>query len=500
MGGEIWLASAPGQGSSFYVNLPFGLPSGWPDSSAAHGEGAVPTVQPPLPEQTPPRVLSVLLVEDTPANVIIAQSFLARLGHRAAHAPGGRQALALLARERFDVVLMDVEMPGMDGLTATRLLRAGEAGELNRSVTVLAMTAHVLESFRSKCAEAGMNGFLPKPVSFKTLAETLNALELPIASGRESEVRPEKRKPKAPQDPQGDSARGQGPAETDGDAAARAKSLADGPMLADLDKASEMLGGYEELLCEVLEMFLTDLPAKRGAVAEALREDDMFATAKIGAVLLTVNTHYRKAEIEYLLKQSDCENLVIIDGFRDTDYVGTLYDLIPELRTQERGHMRATCPEFSSSLPQASSTTLLMASISPGPKPSGRAPCCGAPGKAESWRSPSPMPRAISRPISWPMAAAMRSAASAAPTAPTTSEAAARGFLKGASAPWACGSPSMLAVSGKFLPSVSITSWALWPRLNISAMTRKTSTASGRKRFCLPVPALGRCWAKRFFQ
>jgi len=65
----------------------------------------------------------------------------------------------------------------------------------------------------------------------------------------------------------------------------------------------------------------------------------MFATAKIGAVLLTVNTHYRKAEIEYLLKQSDCENLVIIDGFRDTDYVGTLYDLIPELRTQERGHM-----------------------------------------------------------------------------------------------------------------------------------------------------------------
>jgi len=67
----------------------------------------------------------------------------------------------------------------------------------------------------------------------------------------------------------------------------------------------------------------------------------MFATAKIGAVLLTVNTHYRKAEIEYLLKQSDCENLVLIDGFRDTDYVGTLYDLAPELKTQERGHLKA---------------------------------------------------------------------------------------------------------------------------------------------------------------
>jgi len=67
----------------------------------------------------------------------------------------------------------------------------------------------------------------------------------------------------------------------------------------------------------------------------------MFATAKIGAVLLTVNTHYRRAEIEYLLKQSDCENLVLIDGFRDTDYVGTVYDLVPELKTQERGRLKS---------------------------------------------------------------------------------------------------------------------------------------------------------------
>lgn len=70
----------------------------------------------------------------------------------------------------------------------------------------------------------------------------------------------------------------------------------------------------------------------------------MFATAKIGAVLLTVNTHYKKAEIEYLLKQSDCENLVIIDGYRDTDYVGTIYELAPELKTSERGHL--SCERF----------------------------------------------------------------------------------------------------------------------------------------------------------
>ncbi|WP_320171397.1 AMP-binding protein [Maridesulfovibrio sp.] len=66
-----------------------------------------------------------------------------------------------------------------------------------------------------------------------------------------------------------------------------------------------------------------------------------FATAKIGAILLTVNTFYRTTELEYLLKQSECENLVIIDGFREIDYLETVYDLVPELKTQERGYLKS---------------------------------------------------------------------------------------------------------------------------------------------------------------
>ncbi len=69
-----------------------------------------------------------------------------------------------------------------------------------------------------------------------------------------------------------------------------------------------------------------------------------FATAKIGAILLTVNTHYKESELAYLLKQSETENLVLIDGFRDTDYVQILYSLIPELKTQQRGHL--ACSKF----------------------------------------------------------------------------------------------------------------------------------------------------------
>ena len=69
-----------------------------------------------------------------------------------------------------------------------------------------------------------------------------------------------------------------------------------------------------------------------------------FATAKIGAVLLTVNTNYKSSELAYLLKQSEAENLFIIDGFRDTDYVQTVYELVPELKTQERGYLSS--PKF----------------------------------------------------------------------------------------------------------------------------------------------------------
>ncbi|MBI9074342.1 MAG: AMP-binding protein [Desulfatibacillum sp.] len=69
-----------------------------------------------------------------------------------------------------------------------------------------------------------------------------------------------------------------------------------------------------------------------------------FATAKIGAILLTVNTNYKTAELAYLLEQSETENLFLIDGYQDTDYVQTVYDLIPELKSQERGHMNA--PRF----------------------------------------------------------------------------------------------------------------------------------------------------------
>jgi PAS domain S-box-containing protein len=226
MGGDIWLVSEPGKGSSFFVTLPFGLAEA-PTKPQAPAKSLEPTRQ--------VRPLHVLLVEDTPANTVIAQAFLRRLGHSNRHAPNGQEALKLLRQERFDLVLMDVEMPVMDGLEATRRLRAGEAGEQNRFVPVLAMTAHALASFREKCAEAGMSGFVAKPVSFNDLADILA---------------------------------GQGAGASRPQDSARPESVR--PDLVDMRRALDMLGGHREIFKEVVGIFLAELATKRQALGEAL--------------------------------------------------------------------------------------------------------------------------------------------------------------------------------------------------------------------------------------
>lgn len=106
---------------------------------------------------------------------------------------------------------------------------------------------------------------------------------------------------------------------------------------------------YSELeeLVDDLAMGLMALGVKRGEKVAIWSTNVpywvalQFAAAKIGAVLLTINTSYRSTEIESLLKQSECENIFIIDGFKDIDYLQTLYEMIPELRTQERGHLKS---------------------------------------------------------------------------------------------------------------------------------------------------------------
>mgnify|MGYP006288953697 FL=1 len=121
--------------------------------------------------------MKVLLVEDQPMNQQVCCAMLQRLGLQARVASDGAEALAICQSETFDVVLMDVLMPGMNGLEATRQLRALWDAQGRGSLRILGMTAQVQAQELARCREAGMDACMPKPVSLQQLSD---ALGLPV--------------------------------------------------------------------------------------------------------------------------------------------------------------------------------------------------------------------------------------------------------------------------------------------------------------------------------
>jgi CheY-like chemotaxis protein len=120
------------------------------------------------PAAIPSMALNVLVAEDNLVNQRLAAAMLARLGHRSVVVSDGGEAIAAVARERFDVVLMDVQMPGVSGLDATVAIRASEQGT-SRRLPIVAMTAHAMSGDRDRCLEAGMDDYITKPVSLASV-------------------------------------------------------------------------------------------------------------------------------------------------------------------------------------------------------------------------------------------------------------------------------------------------------------------------------------------
>jgi signal transduction histidine kinase/CheY-like chemotaxis protein len=127
-----------------------------------------------LPSSALRQVGRVLIVEDDPVNQTIVSAMLGQAGFHTELAADGGQALRRCADARFDVVLMDWQMPDMDGIEVTRRLRAGEAGELGRHVPVVALTANAFAEDRAACLAAGMNDFLSKPVVAEDLVSVVS--------------------------------------------------------------------------------------------------------------------------------------------------------------------------------------------------------------------------------------------------------------------------------------------------------------------------------------
>ena len=160
MGGEIGLESTPGRGSTFWVELSLPLAALAPS---------------PLPEPRPAagriRPLRILVAEDNALNQQVALGLLTGQGHEVEIAADGREAVEAVRTRHYDVVLMDVHMPGLDGLAATREIRRLD-GE-RACVPIIALSASVLPSETEQCLAAGMDAHLPKPIDPAALAEAL---------------------------------------------------------------------------------------------------------------------------------------------------------------------------------------------------------------------------------------------------------------------------------------------------------------------------------------
>src|SRR5262245_56898715 len=123
----------------------------------------------------PQRILRVLIAEDTPADQKVVKAILERRGHVVEVAQNGRQAIEKHRQQSFDVILMDVQMPTMDGLQATEAIRQ-MTDQAKSSVRVIAMTAHARREDRLRCHEAGMNGYISKPIDSNRLLKLVESL------------------------------------------------------------------------------------------------------------------------------------------------------------------------------------------------------------------------------------------------------------------------------------------------------------------------------------
>jgi CheY-like chemotaxis protein len=161
MSGSIGVDSQPGQGSRFWFTLP---------ATSAN-------VRPLVPRERvvslPSRSLKVLLVEDTPVNQLVSMGMLKRMGHRASLAEDGRAAVALATREQWDLILMDIQMPELDGLSATREIRAHELAHGLPRATIFALTASAMSDEQEACRQAGMDDVLSKPLTLDVLTARL---------------------------------------------------------------------------------------------------------------------------------------------------------------------------------------------------------------------------------------------------------------------------------------------------------------------------------------
>ncbi len=245
MGGDIEVESEVGRGSTFRAVLEVekvppipGRDGG--SAGAAQGrprspDGAAARKETPAP---------ILLVEDQPANQKVAQGILKRFGYAVDVAGDGRTAVEALGRKAYDLVLMDVSMPEMDGFEATRAIRDPESSVIDPGIPIIAMTAHALKGDRERCLAAGMDDYIAKPIQPDELLAAVRRCR-PVADGPPAS------------------------APTEGDPPGRGEAVFDRKSLL------ARLGADEDLFREVVRLFLDQAPVQLENLRRSLAEENM---------------------------------------------------------------------------------------------------------------------------------------------------------------------------------------------------------------------------------
>jgi two-component system, sensor histidine kinase and response regulator len=274
----------------------------------------IPSPLPVTPALPQARSLHILLAEDNRTNQTVATRMLQKMGHSTVVAGNGKEALLLLTAHHFDLVLMDVQMPEMDGLTATRKIRERERGT-QLHLPVIAMTAHAMKGDRERCIEAGMDGYVSKPIGSKEVAEAIaGILHLQSEGTPVISLEPKQADAKLPTAPS--------------------------RIVWNMGETLERLGGDEKLFHEVIEIFLDDVPKHLAGLRRAIAAGD--AEGVEGAA------HTLKGELGYLGISEVSQKARELEEFgrnADLRFAGDLYAALAselsELLTSMRGAMGA---------------------------------------------------------------------------------------------------------------------------------------------------------------
>lgn len=286
MGGSVGVNKQENHGSVFWFTLPLKETRERPVNDppeAAEEEETLLSPQPVMFSKTP----YVLVVEDSETNRKVALGFLRKLGCTAEAVSGGEEALEVLGRKEYDLIFMDIQMPGMDGLEVTQAIRSTKLCGKNNRIPIVAMTANAQESEKKRCLLKGMDGYLTKPIIMKELADMLiTQLEKPLVAFQKQEL-------------------------------------------------LQRLDGDEELLKEILQTFRQDLPklfqsllesVEKGAIREVARFAHTIrgASANVGAISISL-------QAEVLEKEAECMGS------------GPFQDALRSLETHIKLFMEATC-------------------------------------------------------------------------------------------------------------------------------------------------------------